>query len=459
MGTRTRVWALVTLASWGLGCGTSGAEESSSADPGTVAAAGQSGEVPDAATALRLRGQGSQGLRRALELYDAADRSEDPQEWERFVDTVAGARDTSTARLFWETDLARAKAEAKRRGLPILSLRMLGDLRDELSCANSRFFRTTLYADPDVSESLREDFVLHWSSEREVPVVEITFGDGRTIKTTTTGNSIHYLLDADGLVLDAAPGLYSTGGFARVLQEMKSLAEGGPDAATVRAHHERAQLQAEDKMASWLSRYGPDDSWQSWWCDEPSSELRPGCPGSFNSAPPPRPQQPPTDLALALGAQRVTASKAMIEVPTLRALGAREVPAIPREQALDQVFAQLTALGTVAVLLSEPAQALIRRDRPPTPGESASDHEARLAAMMQRFQSTIATDELKNEYDLRISLHRWLADDNTDRSFEVFNERVYRELFLTAASDPWLGLVDSETYDGLIEAGITRMPG
>jgi len=399
-----------------------------------------SGEVPDAAAALALRARGSEGLLRALELYDAADRSDEPHEWETFVDAVAGARDTSTARLFWETDLDRAKAEAKRRGLPILSLRMLGDLRNELSCANSRFFRATLYADPEVSRSLREDFVLHWSSEREVPVVEITFGDGRAIKTTTTGNSIHYLLDADGMVLDAAPGLYSPGGFARVLQEMKSLAQDGPDAATLRGHHERAQGRGEARVSSWLATYGPRNV------------------DSMSATAPPL-GEPPVGVVPAMGAQRVTASKAVIEVPTLRALGAVEVPAVPREQALDQVFTQLTKLGTVGVSLSEPAQALIRRDRPRVPGESKSEHEARLAAMMQRFGSTVATDELKNEYDLRVSLHRWLADENADRSFDAFNERVYRELFLTPASDPWLGLLDDETYDGLVEAGITRIPG
>lgn len=398
-----------------------------------------------------LRAQGAEGLRGALERYDAADRSDDPQGWERFVDTVGAARDTSTARLFWETDLDRAKAEAKRLGLPILSLRMLGDLRDELSCANSRFFRTTLYADPAVSRTLREDFVLHWSSERDVPVVEITFGDGRAIKTTTTGNSIHYLLDADGLVLDAAPGLYSAGGFARVLGEMRGLAQEvrDTDEASMRAHHGRARTQAEAQVSQWLKMYGP-----------PSGvEALPGTLGhsvSFRSVAAPE----TASMAVpAMDAQRITVSKFMVEAPTLRALGVRAAPAVPREQALDQVFAQLTKLGTVAVSLSEPAQALMRRDRPRTPGESESEHEARLAAMMQRFRSSIATDELKNEYDLRLEVHRWLSEESADRSFEAFNKRVYRELFLTPASDPWLGLLDNETYDGLIEAGITRMPG
>ena len=47
-----------------------------------------------------------------------------------------------TSQLYWYTDLEAAKAQAKRLGKPILSLRLLGKLTDEFSCANSRFFRT-----------------------------------------------------------------------------------------------------------------------------------------------------------------------------------------------------------------------------------------------------------------------------------------------------------------------------
>src|SRR5262249_28676167 len=104
-----------------------------------------------------------------------------------------------------------------------LSLRLLGKLDDELSCANSRFFRTTLYSDPRIAQELRENFVLHWSSERPVPVVTIDYGDGRKLCNTITGNSAHYLLDADGKPLDAVPGLYSPDAFLEQLANLKTL--------------------------------------------------------------------------------------------------------------------------------------------------------------------------------------------------------------------------------------------
>ncbi len=54
----------------------------------------------------------------------------------------------------------------------------MGRLDEDLSCANSRFFRTTLYPDAAVADLLRDKFVLHWSSERDVPRVTVDFGDG-----------------------------------------------------------------------------------------------------------------------------------------------------------------------------------------------------------------------------------------------------------------------------------------
>ena len=73
---------------------------------------------------------------------------------------------------------------------------MLGRLEECLSCANSRIFRETLYANTQLSQWLRDRFILMWSTERPVPKVTIDFGDGRTIQTTTTGNSAHFIRDA-----------------------------------------------------------------------------------------------------------------------------------------------------------------------------------------------------------------------------------------------------------------------
>src|SRR5258706_12056741 len=114
--------------------------------------------------------------------------------------------------------------EAKRTNRPILSLRLLGRLDEELSCANSRFFRKLLYPDPRINLVLRRDFVLHWQSVRPVPRVTIDFGDGRRIERTLTGNSLHVVLDPRGHAADALPGLMSPDVFLDQLAQARAIA-------------------------------------------------------------------------------------------------------------------------------------------------------------------------------------------------------------------------------------------
>ncbi len=171
----------------------------------------------------RLREAGPGGLSAFL---DAAALGQDatlgPQA-SAALDRICAQRHCAASRLYWYTDLAAAKAEAARRGVPIVSLRLLGRLDEEQSCANSRYFRVALYSDPAVSTWLRDNAVLHWSSERPVPRVSIDFGDGRRLEGTVTGNSAHYLLDSRGRPIDVLPGLYSPSAFRRWLESAAPL--------------------------------------------------------------------------------------------------------------------------------------------------------------------------------------------------------------------------------------------
>ena len=148
------------------------------------------------------------------------------EQWQRITaafDAVAQQRNSYIAGLYWYTDLDSAKKASKELGKPILSLRLLGKLTDEFSCANSRFFRTVLYPNDQVASVLHDRFVLHWKSVRPVPTVTIDFGDGRKLERTLTGNSIHYILDSEARPLDALPGLYGPRAFVRGLLNGESL--------------------------------------------------------------------------------------------------------------------------------------------------------------------------------------------------------------------------------------------
>ncbi len=112
--------------------------------------------------------------------------------------------------LFWYTDLDAAKAAARAAGKPILSLRLLGRL-DDSNDGDGRFFRTVLYQDREIHQILRDRYILHWRSVRPVP--RTTAGSGAGY------NSIHYILDSRGRLLEPLPGLYGPAAFQDALEE------------------------------------------------------------------------------------------------------------------------------------------------------------------------------------------------------------------------------------------------
>lgn len=130
----------------------------------------------------------------------------------------------------WFSNLDQALAQARRTRRPVLSLRLLGKLDEELTCANSRFFKRMLYPEPRIARLLREAFVLHWQSVRPVPIVTIDFGGGKRITKTLTGNSLHLVLDPNGRPVDALPGLFDPDTFLRLLTRAHAIACGHPRA-------------------------------------------------------------------------------------------------------------------------------------------------------------------------------------------------------------------------------------
>jgi len=76
--------------------------------------------------------------------------------------------------------------------------------------------------------------------------------------------------------------------------------------------------------------------------------------------------------------------------------------------------------------------------------------------LIANFERAIALDTVRNEYLIHSQLRAWLLSNRTRLDVEAFNERVYAELFLTPSSDPWLGLVQPNTYTGLSNDGIVK---
>lgn len=394
-----------------------------------------------AAAVKELRAMGPAGLRVLLDAHAAeiarakSGQSVNAQEWQRLtaaLDAVSRQRDSYASGLYWYTDLEEARAAAKASGKPILSLRLLGQLDEEFSCANSRFFRAVLYSNAEVSQYLRERFVLHWKSVRPAPRVTIDFGDGRKLERTVTGNSVHYVLDATGQPMDALPGLYGPTAFMRALAQSEALArqlEGKTEAArwqALRAYHNaRIQAIARDWAADVAKTGGrvPADV-------VARIERRKRNPGAIEVAP----------LAI---------SKRATEVDILKSITA---DATALEAATDiSSWNRIAALHAPDVRLDKASVAFITRQN-----EALGADQALLARTLQNLEQYLALDTVRNDYLMRTKLHAWFATGEAAGGVEPLNELVYAQLFKTPGSDPWLGLYSPDVYTALDGGGVSR---
>ena len=386
----------------------------------------------------RLRALGPEGLKILFETYaeelkrQASGLPVDEQQWQRLtlaLDQVSQQRNSYASGLYWYTDFEQAKQAAKASGKPILSLRLLGNLSEEFSCANSRFFRTVLYANTDVSKYLREHFILHWKSVRPAPRVTIDFGDGRRLERTLTGNSIHYILDSNGQLVDALPGLYGPAAFMRGLEQAETLAKEVAGKSQVerweamRAYHGgRIQAIAGDwaKDVAMTGGRVPEDVAKR-------IERRKSNPGAIEIAP-------------------VAVTKAITEVNILKSITA---DATALEAATDlTIWNKIAELHGADARVDKNSIALITRQN-----QTLLADQGLLSRTVRNLEKYMALDTVRNQYMLRTKLHAWFYTGMAT-DLDGLNEMVYAQLFQTPSSDPWLGLYSSDVYTALENGGI-----
>ncbi len=448
--------------------------------PGVVAAdssaLARSGFLPgtplpdrDAAAIAALRARGPAGLAAILREYDAARPAARPA-LGATVDAVAAQRYATVSRLYWHTELEAAVAEAASTGKPILALRMLGRLDEDLSCANSRFFRTALYSNQRVAELLRQRFVLLWTTERPVPRVTIDFGDGRTMLGTVTGNSIHYVLDAEGRVLDALPGLYAPKVFVDELTAASALA------AELRTLDPQ---QARDRLARHFERERQD----VWAAFQRAGDavLIPDARRLLGDG------EAQSTLARA---QRATMGKGLVEVPLVRQIAAGADPGTIDAQDVASwasIGQAMFGIGQVhgpadggrpmpergggapppvpvlpAVLDARARQLVLEVALAPAPPARATAAASTMeavrdpAALIARFEQLMVADTAINQLRLRPRILAQLGG-MPQLSLEDLNRWVYDEVFATPGNDPWLGMRTLDGFTGLPGDGaVTR---
>jgi hypothetical protein len=401
--------------------------------------------VTESAPAIAaLRTQGPMGLDVLFQVYadeisshlagQSTARVSDPR-WVRLtsaLDAVAQQRDSFASRLYWYTDFEQAKAEAKASGKPILSLRLLGNLTEEFSCANSRFFRAVLYPNAEVSAVLRERFILHWKSVRPAPRITIDFGDGRKLERTITGNSIHYVLDGEGRPIDAIPGLYGPKAFLGELTD----AERAFHLITSRTEADREGLlwrfHANAKLA--IATQWQTDILRTGVNMIPDASVAEGD-GS------PKPAQ---------SAAPVAVSKATLEIKTVRSIGLNGgAPGAASPETEASAWARIAALHDGDVKLDAASLAVMRSQYQASPITDEA-----FSRMVKNLERNLALDSVRNRYLIHNRIHQWFADGTAKQDVDALNEQVYAKLFLTPGSDPWMGLVTPDTYSGLVDDGL-----
>jgi hypothetical protein len=379
----------------------------------------------------QFRSQGPQGLERFISTY-ANEMSNPSPQMRAALDAICQQKDCYASRLYWYTDIEQAKAAAKTSGKPILSLRLLGRLDEDLSCANSRFFRVALYPNAEISKFLRQNYILHWQTVRSAPKVTIDFGDGRKLERTITGNSIHYILDSAGRPVDAIPGLYGPQAFLKQLINGEKLVkaysrfQGADKENFLRLYHTQRLALLEQQWNQDLAQLGIKN--------------------------PPRLVEMPTNTNLpsAPVAGTIAVTKMRVEAPMLRGISPSTSNPAPLREITDQAtWQRIAQLYIKDAKLDKNSIALINSKRLQQKGNS-NDRQSVIA----NFESAMALDTARNEYMLHRQIHQWFTQPNITSNVNILNERVYAQLFLTPSSDPWLGLMSSETYSAIENDGV-----
>ncbi len=388
----------------------------------------------DAATSRpaisELRSKGQKGLDAILgvhaeEIKQYSATGEATDDWKQIanaIDSVAMQKDAFASALYWFTDFDAAREAANAKNRPILSLRLLGNLNEEYSCANSRLFRSILYANTDISKYLRENYILHWQSVRPAPRITIDFGDGRKIERTITGNSIHYILDETGAIIDTLPGLYSPKAFAIYLRQARQankVVDGLPE-----RHRDLALMKYRSASFRKLNERRTNVVRLA------NVELREPEVG--------------TD---ALRAAPIAATKMMVvdEVSMLRVYDTFA----KYEPQLDlSAWQKMSLLYSPENDLDAASIAFIRR-------QNLGLSEAEFAGMLKRLNEFISLDTTRNDFLYRTQIYDWLNQTLTN-DLDAFNARVYADVFMTPNSDKWLGLYSSDVYTAIDGNGVTH---
>jgi hypothetical protein len=385
-------------------------------------------------TAIReLRNMGPTGLdalfaKYATEIGTYGKTGDATDDWKRIanaLDTVSMQYDSYAAHLYWYTDLDAAKRAAKTQHKPILSLRLLGNLNQEFSCANSRLFRAILYPNEQISKYLHDHYILHWKSVRPAPRITIDFGDGRKIERTITGNSIHYILSEDGDVIDAIPGLYSPAEFMAYLS--------GADAMNAQIRTMPFQQRALALMRFRKENFNRIITARDAAVAKAGVTLT-----------------EPKAGTIAINAAPMAMAKAVV-VDEYRILRVYDDFAKYEPEIKFDDWVKLAKIYAPELSIDQNSVRFVRRQNAKN-GLS----EAEFTTLFKKIDDFVALDTTRNDYLFHTKIYQWLNEGKGNMPLEDLNAAVYDQIFQTPNYDKWLGLYSPDVYTALDGNGIIK---
>ena len=274
---------------------------------------------------------------------------------------------------------------------------------------------------------------MHWKSVRPAPKITIDYGDGRKLVRTITGNSIHYVLDKNGKILDALPGLYTSKVFLDYLLNLSNANQrstNNPDFwVNYRNINRNRLLRNWQLYLDTINKNYPDLKIKK-------AEMPKIKKDSSNKA------KKPT----AIRAAPLAVTKSLVEINTVRAI-TYNVEALKK----DTSFEHWEKLSFPFKLwkLDKKSKEFIRRKV--DSNNNLKDIEfQRLITNLKKY---VEIDTVQNEYLFHTTILDWLNKEGV-KDVEKFNEKVYSELFLTPKSDKWLGLYSNDIYSAIENNGL-----
>jgi hypothetical protein len=333
-----------------------------------------------------------------------------------------------------------------------------------------------LYGNRELANWLKSNFVLHWKSTRPVPKITIDFGDGRVLERTITGNAFHYVLDSRGRFADAIPGLMGAEPFKAGVNKARLFAARSAslsDTAYREARTQWHERQYENNLVRWSNDLG----------ETPGAAARPN------------PGNPPAARAIerargkdsiegtvvrkitpnAESAVRRARGKGLVEAPILDAIARAELEKARKAEiqaAAEMTYAALLARTEAVgwdtlsarylegVRLTPSSRKIVERHNPDLAlkaialAGSKRRVEDPMARMIRTFESSLAVDTVRNEYEFHTLIHDRARSGALDIALEDITEWIYAEIFLTPSDDPWLGLAPEDAYTGIADAGL-----